>query len=59
MIDTPRRGPGRPPSANPRSITVRYRVTADEHAAIVKAAEAAGQTVTDYARDRALLKSSS
>lgn len=39
---------------NPRSETVRYRVTADELALLHAAAEKAGQSVTDYARDKAL-----
>lgn len=51
-MTTPRRG--RPPVANPRAQTVRYRVTVDELAALTTAADKAGQSVTDYARDRAL-----
>lgn len=45
---------GRPRLDNPRTETVRYRVTADELAQLTAAALKAGQTVTDYARDKAL-----
>lgn len=45
---------GRPKLDNPRTETVRYRVTTDELATLAAAAVRAGQTVTDYCRDRAL-----
>ncbi len=45
---------GRPPVDNPRSEVVRYRLTAGELATLTAAAEKAGQTPTDYARDKAL-----
>lgn len=51
-MTTPRRG--RPPLDNPRSEVVRYRVTPDELAALTAAAAKAEQSLTDYARDKAL-----
>lgn len=45
---------GRPKLDNPRSETVRFRVTAEELSTLTEAAEKAGQSVTDFSRDRAL-----
>ncbi len=45
---------GRPPVDNPRTEIVRYRLTAAELATLTAAAERAGQSLTDYARDKAL-----
>jgi uncharacterized protein (DUF1778 family) len=54
MTSPTKRPPGRPKLDNPRSEVVRYRVTSDELRALQAAADKAGQTLTDYARDRAL-----
>lgn len=45
---------GRPPSENPRRHVVRYRLTAHEVATLTEGAAKAGQSVTDFARDKAL-----
>lgn len=45
---------GRPPSANPRSRCLPIRLSAAEHAAIVKAAKANRTTVSAFIRVAAL-----
>ncbi len=50
---TPRTG--RPPSEDPRSVVLSLRLTAAESEALWDAAERAGQTVTVFVRERALV----
>ncbi len=45
---------GRPPTANPRTMAIPLRVSAAEHAAIVKAAKANRTTVSGFIRAAAL-----
>jgi predicted HicB family RNase H-like nuclease len=45
-----RSGAGRPPEKNPRTATLRVRLTQREHKALTKAAERAGCTITTWAR---------
>lgn len=42
------------PQKNTRTVWIKLRVTTDEKAAITAKAEAQGQTVTDFIRQRAL-----
>lgn len=45
---------GRPPSENPRSKVIPVRLTEDEHALIVRAAQAAGEPVGVWIRTKAV-----
>jgi hypothetical protein len=51
-MTTPRMG--RPPKENPRTVVLSVRVTPDEAARLHTAAEAAGQPVTAWLRERGL-----
>lgn len=45
---------GRPPIDNPRTDTIKFRVTPDEHATVSAAAERAGQNLADWMRAKLL-----
>jgi len=53
-MDKKRKGPGRPPIANPRDVFVSARLTKGERVQLIKAAKAAGMTLQDYIRARLL-----
>jgi mobilization protein NikA len=48
------RGPGRPPSTNPRTARIPARFTAEERAELARRAALAGLSVAAFLRHRAL-----
>jgi uncharacterized protein (DUF1778 family) len=50
----PHRSPGRPKSEDPRGNGIGIRFTATEHAIVKAAADAAGQSLSTWVRERAL-----
>jgi uncharacterized protein (DUF1778 family) len=50
----PKRAIGRPKSDNPRGKVVPVRFTDDEQAAVQAAADAAGQSLSTWVRERAI-----